>query len=101
MSDDVESGGDMIRSWLDDRFPDADVRKLEPDPNGQYHRWLVDVGDGDLGVGATRRVLQHRDALKDRIQEAERGTWLEDLAGQHKRFVLGTDSIFPRDRESW
>lgn len=77
------------------------MRKVDPDPSGRYQRWIVDLGDGDLGVGATKRVLQNQDALRDRMQEVEDGDWLDGLAGNHKRFVLGTDSVFPRDRDTW
>lgn len=27
-------------------------------------------------------------------------SWLDDLEGNHERFVLGTDAIFPRDRDT-
>lgn len=99
----LQSGIESFVNWLDERFSDAAVHDLGKDINRQCYRWNVDFGAGKAAfrVAATERVLESEALLAERIQELERGTWLEDVEEEDNWVVLTSVGIAANHPEEW
>ena len=100
--EDLESGRDLLESWLAERFPSAAIGYTGT-RDADFHRWIVDFGPGKaaLRLGATERSLESAKILQERLENLERGTWLHDVETQDKWILLTTVAVAAKDRDDW